>query len=235
MSCPNFIGTECCADGLEFYGELMDKQTHWERVYQTKTPTEVSWYEPHLETSLMLIESARIAKVGRIIDVGGGASTLIDDLLVRGYRNVTVLDISGEALELARQRLGAKAALEVVWLNGDITQTALPESFYDLWHDRAVFHFLITPKDRGFYIENLRRALKPGGHLIIATFVDDGPAHCSGLTVERYSAEKLQKGLGDDFRLLRSFRENHQTPSGATQRFLYAHFQKKGFFSELKM
>lgn len=201
-----------------------DSKTHWEKIYAAKTASEVSWYRPHLETSLALIE--RAAKSAPVIDVGGGESTLVDDLLARGYLNITVLDISEIALATAKKRLG-KAADRVRWIAADATQAALENGAYAVWHDRAVFHFLASPQRRAAYVETLARAVKPGGHAIIATFGPDGPAKCSGLDVTRYSGETLQREVGAGFKLLESSLESHLTPSGATQQFLYCCFRRK--------
>ena len=160
-----------------------------------------------------------------IIDVGGGVSTLVDDLLDRGYQSITVVDISNTALGLAQGRLGEKAKL-VTWLNEDITSVQLTERHFDLWHDRALFHFLIAPEQQQQYCDNLLTALKPGGHLIMATFSPEAPPRCSGLPVERFSAEKLASVLGVGFELKRHVQEMHVTPGGVEQMYLYCHFQK---------
>lgn len=204
----------------------MDRTIHWENVYNTKAANSVSWYREHLERSLEMIEATGVDLDANIIDVGGGASTLVDDLLARGYKNLTVLDISAVALENSKLRLG-NAATSVSFLAADITTVALPEDFFDLWHDRAVFHFLTRAEDRERYLENLRRSLKPEGHVVIATFAEDGPLKCSGLDVERYDIEKLIDALGQGFELADHLRETHQTPFETTQSFLYARFVRK--------
>ena len=198
----------------------MDTKTHWEKIYTTKAPDEVSWYRPHLETSLALIERAAPGKSASIIDVGGGESTLVDDLLSRGYPNVTVLDISHVAIETAKQRLGPAAA-QVRWLVADITQATLEPSAYDVWHDRAVFHFLTNPQQRLAYVRQVAHAVKRGGHVIVAAFGPEGPRHCSGLDVARYDSESLHDEFGAHFRLVESSLELHHTPVGSTQQFLY--------------
>ena len=198
----------------------MDTREHWEQVYESKAPDEVSWYRPHLETSLAFIERAAPSRSAAILDVGGGASTLVDDLAARGYTDVTVLDVSQRALEIAQERLGA-GARNVKWVAGDITKIALPEQAIDIWHDRAVFHFLTTAAQRAKYVQLLLTALKPGGHVILATFGTEGPSKCSGLDVIRYDANSLQREFGDRFRLIESSEELHHTPSGGTQQFLY--------------
>lgn len=200
--------------------ELMSTQQHWESVYGTKAPDQVSWFRPHLETSLAFIERAAHGKETRIIDVGGGESTLVDDLLARGYGNITVLDISRTAIEVTKKRLGERSGC-VAWITADATRADLPANTYDVWHDRAVFHFLTNPDDRGAYIERVRKSVKPGGHVIIGTFGPEGPAKCSGLDVERYDAESLHGEFGGRFRLIDSVKELHQTPFGTTQQFLY--------------
>ncbi len=201
----------------------MDVQQHWEKVYGSKPPDQVSWFRPHLKTSLALIERvARGNPSASIIDVGGGASTLVDDLIERGYRNITVLDISQAALDVAQKRLG-KAAESVRWLRADVAQSSLPPRSFDVWHDRAVFHFLTTPEERLAYVRNVALAVKPGGHIIVSTFGPGGPTKCSGLDVMRYGAESLHEEFGARFRLVESSKELHHTPFGTTQQFLYCY------------
>ena len=196
---------------------------HWDRVYATREASELSWWQPHLACSLRLIEGIGLPLTASIIDVGGGNSTLVDDLLARGYERVTVLDISATALEQAKRRLGEKAA-KVEWIVGDIVSVSLPQRAFDLWHDRAAFHFLVSQESRCRYLENLRRALKPGGHLILATFAETGPTMCSGLPTMRYSADELARVIGAEFKLIESLREEHRTPAGAKQDFICTHF-----------
>jgi 2-polyprenyl-3-methyl-5-hydroxy-6-metoxy-1,4-benzoquinol methylase len=198
----------------------MDTKTHWEKIYSTKAPETVSWYRPHLETSLALIERAAREKSASIIDVGGGESTLVDDLLARGYRNITILDISQVAIEATKKRLGAVAG-QVHWLTADVTAATLEPCAYDVWHDRAVFHFLTAPEQRVAYVRQVARAVKPGGHVIVGAFGLEGPTRCSGLDVVRYDAESLHDEFGAHFRVVESSRELHHTPSGSTQQFLY--------------
>jgi SAM-dependent methyltransferase len=198
----------------------MPSREHWESVYAQKAPTEVSWYRPHLEESLRLIEAARVGPGAAIIDVGGGASTLVDDLLARGHRDVSVLDVSAKAIDAAKGRLGARAAA-VHWLVADITRVELAPAAYDLWHDRAVFHFLREEADRARYVAAARRSLKPGGHILIATFGPDGPTRCSGLEVVRYGVDELRAALGDAFEPVASATELHATPWGSGQQFVY--------------
>ena len=200
----------------------MDTKRHWENVYTTKASDAVSWYRRHLETSVALIERAADARSASIIDVGGGESTLLDDLLLRGYKNLTVLDVSQTAIEVTRKRLGS-AAEQVRWLVVDIVEVGLEQHAYDLWHDRAVFHFLTTPERRLAYVRQVIRAVKSGGHVIVSTFGPEGPAKCSGLEVMRYDAESLHGEFGGQFRLVESSKELHQTPFGTTQQFLYCY------------
>lgn len=203
----------------------MTTQTHWERVYGDKTPDEVSWYQPHLERSLRMIEAAGPAPDAPIIDVGGGESTLVDDLLARGYRNVTVLDISEKAVSVARDRLGPDAAA-VTWRVADVTETSLPGHYYTVWHDRAVFHFLVEPDQRALYLRQLRNSLTSDGHAVIATFGPNGPRQCSGLDVMRYDLASLHEQVGPEFELVSHCIEQHRTPGGHEQEFLYAHFKR---------
>ena len=201
----------------------MDPKAHWERIYQEKAPTEVSWYQPHPALSLALIQRAVPDRDAPIIDVGGGASTLADDLLRAGYRDVTVLDLASRALSAARSRIEAAGlpADRVRWLEGDVLDTPLPRAHYALWHDRAVFHFLTDATARARYVARVREAVQPGGAVLVATFAADGPLKCSGLEVARYSPEALHAEFGDGFRLVESRREEHETPWGAPQAFTY--------------
>lgn len=198
----------------------MDNKHHWEMVYQTKAAEAVSWYRPHLETSLRLIEQAAPTKDASIIDVGGGEATLVDDLLAHGYQNICVLDISQAAVDVARRRLG-KDASRVNWQVADITQVTLPERRFDVWHDRAVFHFLTDESQRVAYVQQVARSVKPGGHVIVATFGLQGPEKCSGLDIIRYDSSSLHDQFGARFKLLESLTEQHQTPFGTVQQFLY--------------
>ena len=200
----------------------MHSKNHWERVYATKPAERVSWYQEHAEQSLRLIRSTGVACDAPIIDVGGGASTLVDDLLSAEYTALTVLDMSATALATAQKRLGARAT-RVQWIEADITAAKLPFHAYDVWHDRAVFHFLVSPEERRAYVETVLRAVKPGGHVIVATFAEDGPTHCSGLPVMRYSADALHAEFGAPFTLLRQEKEAHHTPTGGVQKFIYCY------------
>ena len=198
----------------------MDPREHWEKVYRTRKPEEVSWYRRHLEISLDLIRQVAPRLDASIIDVGGGESTLVDDLVALGYRKVSVLDISRTALAVAKRRLGPRAS-EVDWLCGDVTTLPLDEHRYDVWHDRAVFHFLTAPGDRAAYVRQVARAVKPGGHVIVAAFGPEGPSRCSGLEVVRYDPGQLHAQFGAQFRLVEHLTELHHTPGGATQQFVY--------------
>lgn len=206
-------------------------QTHWQRVYAEKSPTAVSWYQAVPVMSLALIESAAaqcaVAGPLRVIDVGGGASTLVDHLLRRAETEVCVVDIAAAALEHARLRLGAEAAARVRWIESDVTgpMDAVADGWADVWHDRAVIHFLTTAEARLNYARNLARVLRPGGTAIIAAFAPDGPEKCSGLTVQRHDAASIVAELssaGRAFTLVEEQREEHTTPWGSKQRFVYA-------------
>jgi ubiquinone/menaquinone biosynthesis C-methylase UbiE len=200
----------------------MSNQQHWETVYTGKAADRVSWYRPHLDESLRFVEAARIDTTAAIIDVGGGASTFVDDLLDRGYSNLTVLDVSASALETAKRRLGARASA-VQWVSADVTQADLPDNRYDFWHDRAVFHFLTEPAARSRYVANVRTAVKPGGHIVVATFGPHGPERCSGLEVLRFTPDALHSEFGDDFARIADSTEIHTTPWGSEQEFVYCY------------
>lgn len=197
----------------------MDAKNHWDTVYRAKGPAEVSWFQREPQVSLQLIEQAAPSRSASILDAGGGASTLVDHLVGAGYTGVTVLDVSQAALEQAKTRLGPQASA-VRWLCADLLEVTFDRSV-DVWHDRAVFHFLTAPDDRRKYVAQVRRAVRPGGHVIVATFATDGPLKCSGLEVCRYNPESLHGEFGPDFELLRSVREEHITPWGAPQAFVY--------------
>jgi len=195
-------------------------QRHWEEVYSRKAESQVSWFRPHLERSLEFVDHAGLSQDAAIIDVGAGASTLVDDLLARGFTKLTMVDLSSRALEIAKARLEDRGD-SVRWLVGDVTTLELPEHAYDFWHDRAVFHFLTDPAQRARYVELVRKSLKPGGRIVVATFSDDGPSRCSGLDVAQYSEGSIHAVFGADFAPLGCVRETHHTPSGSTQEFLY--------------
>jgi 2-polyprenyl-3-methyl-5-hydroxy-6-metoxy-1,4-benzoquinol methylase len=197
-------------------------QAHWDNVYATKAAHETSWYEPTSQKSMALIRNARISSHDPIIDVGGGASRLADELLSAGYQDVTVLDVSDTVLNTVRERLGTRADA-VRFLQTDITAFR-PTRQYALWHDRAVFHFLTAPEDRRRYVDALRASVRPGGHVIMATFGPQGPQRCSGLPVVRYEAATLGAELGSEFQLVETSLSVHHTPGGAEQQFLYCRF-----------
>lgn len=199
---------------------------HWQRVYLEKDPRKVSWFEDSPLVSLELLEQTNFTSASSLIDVGGGASALVDALLARGCNNLTVLDISSAALDVSRARLAA-AAERVTWLAADLTRSNLPQYAYDVWHDRAVFHFLTDPSSQAAYVTALKNSLRPGGHALIATFALDGPLKCSGLQTMRYDAAGLLEVLGaDEFTLLEQRLVQHVTPSGGTQAFTYALFRR---------
>jgi ubiquinone/menaquinone biosynthesis C-methylase UbiE len=201
---------------------MNNPQDHWESVYQSKQPDAVSWFQEHATRSLEIIRSIGASKAASVIDVGGGASTLVDDLLDQGVQNISVLDLSKSALEVAKTRLGARGD-QVTWIQGDIRTVVLPEQGFDIWHDRAVFHFLTDHADRQAYVRQVMKAVKPGGHVIVATFAPDGPEQCSGLPVARYAPEQLHGEFGPAFELLEHASEEHKTPWGTMQHFVYCH------------
>ncbi len=203
----------------------MHSKDHWEHVYTTKQTDGVSWFQPHAEQSLRLIEGTGVPTSAAIIDVGGGASTLVDDLLLANFHAITVLDLSGAALSAARSRLGANA-YKVRWIEGDITKAIFPAHHFDVWHDRAVFHFLTSKEDRQAYVDNVLHSVKPGGHVIVATFAEDGPLQCSGLPVMRYDPNGLHAEFGAPFELVQHEREEHRTPFGTLQQFTYCYCRK---------
>jgi SAM-dependent methyltransferase len=198
----------------------MSGPEHWEGVYRSKGPSGVSWYQPHLARSLELIEGCGAAKDAGIVDVGGGASSLVDDLLDRGYSSLSVLDLAESALSLSKQRLGDRAG-QVSWLCGDVTKVELPRAGFAVWHDRAVFHFLTDAGARAAYVRQVRRAVRSGGHVIVATFGPEGPEKCSGLPVVRYDAGALHDEFGEAFELMQHLEERHVTPWGSLQEFVY--------------
>lgn len=199
-----------------------DRQAHWQHVYTRKDEQAVSWFEAVPQVSLDLIRATGIGPDAAIIDIGGGASRLVDALLDEGFHDLTVLDVSREALAKTKARLGARSG-PVHWLTADVTIWQ-PARRYDLWHDRAALHFLTAPEERAAYAERVLRAVKPGGHVIIATFAPDGPERCSGLPVVRHDAASLAALLGPSFELMESRRQDHTTPAGATQRFQFSCF-----------
>jgi SAM-dependent methyltransferase len=204
---------------------MADDRAHWKGHYSRKAPEAVSWYEPHPQRSLELIQATAVGHEARILDVGGGASSLAAQLLGMGYTDLTVADISPGAPAHARANLGSDAE-RIVWIEADV-RTHDFRRRYDVWHDRAVFHFMVSAADRESYLNVLRRTLRPGGNLIIATFGTQGPTECSGLPVQRYGVEDLGGVLGVDFTLTSSSLATHRTPSGASQRFLYARLLRR--------
>jgi len=202
-------------------GEPMGTHQHWDDVYKKKSAEVVTWYQPHLEQSLAWIERHAPDRAARIVDAGGGASTLVDDLLARGYANLAVIDLSQEALAQSQARLGARAG-EVDWVVGDVREADVEAQSVDVWHDRAVFQFLTDPAAQNAYVDAMLRSVRPGGLVIIATFEPEGPQRCSGLPTLRCSPEEISAAMGEGFALVERASEEHTTPSGATQKFSYA-------------
>jgi len=204
----------------------MNARLHWEQVYAMQGREQVSWFRPHLERSVELIERAAPDRLASILDVGAGQSTLVDDLLGLGYEDLTVLEISRTAIDALKERVGQQGAA-IQWICGDVTEAVLPDRSFDLWHDRAVFHFLTEAGQRRDYVERVKRALKPGGSLIVSTFGPSGPERCSGLATMRYDVAALGSEFGDRFRLMESSLDLHETPSGAAQQFLSCWYRLK--------
>jgi SAM-dependent methyltransferase len=198
----------------------MNVGAHWDGVFTNKAPDEVSWYRPHLDLSLDLIQHCAHSRSAAIIDVGAGESTLVDDLLARNYEHLTILDVSRTAIDKTRARLG-KIADRIHWIVGDITTISLPSQAFDVWHDRAVFHFLVDAQQRRKYVRAVFNAVRPGGYVIVSTFGPEGPTKCSGLDVMRYDANSLHREFGRRFRIEESADEMHHTPWGAVQQFIY--------------
>ena len=198
---------------------------HWERMYSSRSVEQLGWYRENLETSFNWINSLGMHRHAAIIDVGSGASTLVDDLITAGYRKVTAVDLSESALKITQSRLGDKAGL-VTWLVGDLVEIDLPTDEYALWHDRAVFHFLVDENKRQKYLDRMTASLKAGGRILIGTFSLEAPRRCSGLPVQRYDTESLAAVFGSQFHLERSQNELHVTPGGTEQMYLYALFSK---------
>jgi ubiquinone/menaquinone biosynthesis C-methylase UbiE len=203
-----------------------EMRRHWDEVYSTKRAQETSWYQDEPRLSLEMIEKTNVGRMASIIDVGGGASTLVDHLLDRSYTDLTVLDISAAALQQSRQRLGERAD-RINWVECDITAYS-PGKTFEVWHDRAMFHFLTSAEDRRHYLQVLRAALNPGGHAIICEFAPDGPSKCSGLDIVQYDALKMSRELGQDFVLQEQEKEKHRTPLGKEQRFGCYRFRRLG-------
>lgn len=203
---------------------MSTRSDHWQNVYATKGETEVSWFQDSPAISLELIKAATTNHAAAIIDIGGGASRLVDCLLQEGYRSLAVLDLSANALDAAKARIGS-AASKVEWIVSDVT-TWQPARSYDVWHDRAAFHFLTDPRDRAAYVERLQSAVRPGGQIIIGTFALDGPEKCSGLPVQRYDGKSLAAELGAAFELIETRSEIHSTPWKSTQAFQFSRFRR---------
>ena len=203
----------------------MSEIRHWQQVYSAKSTDEVGWYTPHLTTSIKWITDLDLDPCDPIIDVGGGASTLVDDLLDKGYCDLSVLDLSDGALSAVKKRLATRADL-VSWLPGDVAEVELPARYFKLWHDRAVFHFLVEPEQQLKYRDKLLQALQPGGHFIIGVFELGAPPQCSGLPVQRYSVDELSAVFETEFKLKQHQIEMHKTPSGMEQQYLYCLFQR---------
>jgi len=201
----------------------MNETEHWEEIYSTRSASQVGWYAAHLETSIKWITELKLAPEDPLIDIGGGASTLVDDLLKSGHRNLTVLDLSRRALQLSQQRLNQQSSA-ITWLNGDVTEIELPPKYFCMWHDRAVFHFLIEAVAQQQYRDAMLKTLKIGGYFLIGTFSPDAPPQCSGLPVQRYTSDLLGKIFGKEFELKRQQNEIHYTPSGVEQAYIYCLF-----------
>jgi len=224
------VDIKCPPNGIVFwarnnrFADMIDRKLHWEKVYSNSSPSRVSWYQEEPTLSLQLIQNTQLALDAPIIDVGGGASKLVDELCNEGYSNVAVLDVSAQALKHARERLEGKANA-VEWYEADVTKFKPPHQFA-LWHDRAVFHFLTTRDDREKYVGVVKQALQTGGHLIIMAFAIGGPQKCSGLDIVQYDADKLTKELGPGFKLVETGHETHLTPAGNQQKFAYFRLEK---------
>lgn len=203
---------------------MEDRKEHWNKVYDSKTPTEVSWYEPMPETSLNYITECKLDNDAAIIDIGGGDSFLAEFLLAKGFTDVTVVDISEKAIERAKKRLGERAE-EIKWIVADASEFK-PERQYDLWHDRAAFHFLTEDEQVQNYLQTVKRSVKPGGFLVIGTFSENGPKKCSGIEIRQYSVSQMQDLFSDDFTTMSCKNIDHTTPSGGIQNFTFCSFRK---------
>lgn len=203
----------------------ISRKEHWEKVYRTRPLEDVGWYQPRPETSLDFIEKLNIPLAARIIDVGGGDSLLVDHLLDLGFEDLTVLDISSAAIERAQQRLGDRAS-GVKWIIKDVVKYD-PDEKYDLWHDRAAFHFLTNEEDISRYVSIAEKGVKPGGHLVIGSFSEEGPHKCSGLEITQYSERSLSQRFERSFRKIESLKVDHTTPSGALQNYIFCSFKRE--------
>ena len=204
---------------------MITEKQYWENVYQTKNSTGLSWFEEYPKQSIEFIKDTRISKKIPIIDIGGGESKLVDELIKTGFENITVLDLSNTALKITKSRLEKKSN-SINWIEGDIKNIQLPKDFFGIWHDRAVFHFLIKEEDRQYYTKQILRSVCHKGYIVISTFAEDGPNKCSGLPVERYSEEKLKLQFREDFTLIKSKKQKHLTPFNTHQSFLHSCFQR---------
>ena len=204
----------------------MDREQHWNDRYSTTIVEKLGWFRRHLERSLQWIDELGLPHDAPVIDIGAGASTLVDDLMERGFTDISALDVSAEALAITRKRLG-ESAHSAKWYVADVTTAELPEASFDLWHDRAVFHFLTDESDRDLYRRTLRWALRPTGYLLIGVFSPDAPAKCSGLPVERYSLEQLVAEFESDFDLVKESSDLHVTPGGVNQPYVYALLKRR--------
>lgn len=202
-----------------------ERRSHWQGVWTSKQAEAVSWFQPEPATSLALIAKAELRKDAGIVDIGGGASRLVDRLLDKGYAHIAVLDVSDAALEVAHQRLGARGD-DVTWIDSDVLEWRPVPGLFELWHDRAVFHFLTRPEEQKAYRNVMMTALVPGGWAVLGTFAPDGPEKCSNLPVARHDAASLARILGPDFDMIEELRENHLTPGGAVQKFCWSVFRR---------
>ncbi len=202
----------------------LDRKKHWETIYQTKQPDEVSWYQPTPETSLRFIEELNLKPDARIIDIGGGDSLLAEHLLDLGFQNITVVDISKAAIERAKKRIG-KQAETITWVVADVTQFE-PTEDYDLWHDRAAFHFLTEQQEIHSYLETAHKSITPDGIMVVGTFSKEGPEKCSGLPVSQYSESSMTKQMQPLFEKIECITVNHETPFDTVQNFTFCSFKK---------
>ncbi|MGV7235009.1 MAG: class I SAM-dependent methyltransferase [Nitrosomonadaceae bacterium] len=203
----------------------MNDAEHWEAIYTSKSADQVGWYSLHLETSMRWIAELKLAPKDPIIDIGGGASTLVDDLLGSGHKDLSVLDLSEKAIHLTKERLG-KASRSVTWLQGNVTEIELPSQHFKLWHDRAVFHFLVDPEIQQMYRDVVLKTVMKGGYFIIGTFTTNAPPQCSGLPVQRHTPDTLSNTFGKELELKQYNKEIHKTPSGIEQAYVYCLFQR---------
>ena len=204
--------------------ENFDKKAHWEKIYQTKSLQEVSWFQPKPETSLNFFSEFKIAKDAKIIDIGGGDSLLVDHLLDLGYTDITVLDISEAALTKAKTRLGNRAGL-VKWIEADAA-TFVSDVQYDFWHDRAAFHFLTSAQEIEHYLQTVQQSIRPNGILVMGTFSEQGPTKCSGIQIKQYSEKSMSDLLTDFFEKIKCITVDHRTPFETIQQFIFCSFRK---------